>query len=588
MRRFAFKYLVILLGAAFATWLVWARFGYPLTGVDDSNIFFVYAKNLANGHGFVYNAGGERVEGFSSLLWTLIAAAVFFLSPMPEQILLVVNVLMVSLLAAVGVMYIQTVFTNRNDGFLARWSWPLLFLFLLFTSANFLTWNTIVLMENAVWSTLLLCATIFVINQNISFSQVNSIFLPIAVLLLLTRPEAFLWVGVFSAVLLVRKIFTNGIKPALHDLLLLFLVIAATVILLTIFRQLYFGYPLPNTYYAKVSPSLLYNLYRGAVYLAKYFLSNPIVSLCILVAMLAGVHTILMVVQKKSTDDGLLFLPVLAVTGLLAPMATGGDHFSSFRFYQSIYPILLLCLIYFVKKILPHYIQFDFHPGPQRWQQVVFLGGLFLSFMAGLTVYQLRDWVPSEEMSRMKNEFAIAAEGRAQGQFIQETFSSHPQLPSLGVIRAGGIKYTYPGEVIDLMGLNNLRMAHNGGDRRGEKNHAAFEKDTFYELTPDLVSPQIVSSTGWTYEAMELRESWDNTVPLKRLYDDPMFLELYVYARIYEAGSESDKALVGWFRQAFLNELETDGTLVIERYEYPLEESDAKEFTRMNFNPVYR
>ena len=46
-------------------------------GVDDANIFFVYAKNLAEGHGFVYNAGGERVEGYSSMLWTLILAGVF-------------------------------------------------------------------------------------------------------------------------------------------------------------------------------------------------------------------------------------------------------------------------------------------------------------------------------------------------------------------------------------------------------------------------------------------------------------------------------------------------------------------------------
>ena len=34
-------------------------------GVDDANIFFVYAKNLAEGNGLIYNTGGERVEGFS-------------------------------------------------------------------------------------------------------------------------------------------------------------------------------------------------------------------------------------------------------------------------------------------------------------------------------------------------------------------------------------------------------------------------------------------------------------------------------------------------------------------------------------------
>ena len=40
---------------------------------DDSFISFRYAENLNLGHGLVYNAG-ERVEGYSNLLWTLLVA----------------------------------------------------------------------------------------------------------------------------------------------------------------------------------------------------------------------------------------------------------------------------------------------------------------------------------------------------------------------------------------------------------------------------------------------------------------------------------------------------------------------------------
>src|SRR5688500_7701941 len=42
--------------------------------VDDAYISFRYADNLAAGRGLVYNAG-ERVEGYSNLLWTLVLAA---------------------------------------------------------------------------------------------------------------------------------------------------------------------------------------------------------------------------------------------------------------------------------------------------------------------------------------------------------------------------------------------------------------------------------------------------------------------------------------------------------------------------------
>ena len=40
---------------------------------DDSFISFRYAENLVSGHGLVYNVG-ERVEGYSNLLWTLLVA----------------------------------------------------------------------------------------------------------------------------------------------------------------------------------------------------------------------------------------------------------------------------------------------------------------------------------------------------------------------------------------------------------------------------------------------------------------------------------------------------------------------------------
>ena len=42
---------------------------YRADFVDDSYIFLRYAQNIAEGHGPVFNIG-ERVEGYSSALWT--------------------------------------------------------------------------------------------------------------------------------------------------------------------------------------------------------------------------------------------------------------------------------------------------------------------------------------------------------------------------------------------------------------------------------------------------------------------------------------------------------------------------------------
>lgn len=51
---------------------------------DDATISMTYARNLAQGFGLVWNPGGERVEGFTNLLWVLYMA-LFHLFPIPEN-----------------------------------------------------------------------------------------------------------------------------------------------------------------------------------------------------------------------------------------------------------------------------------------------------------------------------------------------------------------------------------------------------------------------------------------------------------------------------------------------------------------------
>ena len=71
-------------------------------GIDDANIFFTYARNIAHGHGAVYNVGGERVEGFSSPLFTLLCAGVLLFTDHVEIAVLLLNTaLLVVVLIAV-------------------------------------------------------------------------------------------------------------------------------------------------------------------------------------------------------------------------------------------------------------------------------------------------------------------------------------------------------------------------------------------------------------------------------------------------------------------------------------------------------
>ena len=68
------RFLVVLSLLGLFTAVTYRLHGGPRQGVDDADITLVYATNLGQGHGFVYNQGGERVEGFTSALWTVTEA----------------------------------------------------------------------------------------------------------------------------------------------------------------------------------------------------------------------------------------------------------------------------------------------------------------------------------------------------------------------------------------------------------------------------------------------------------------------------------------------------------------------------------
>src|SRR5262249_24858575 len=83
--------LGVLLGGLVAlscSFLAWRVLGSPQHGIDDANITFVYAANLAQGRGYTYGVGGERVEGSTSPLWTLVCALAFATTDSPESVLL--------------------------------------------------------------------------------------------------------------------------------------------------------------------------------------------------------------------------------------------------------------------------------------------------------------------------------------------------------------------------------------------------------------------------------------------------------------------------------------------------------------------
>jgi hypothetical protein len=74
---------------------------------EDMMISMRYARNLADGAGLVWNAGGERIEGFSNPLWVLVMAGAHLLPISELRTSLVIQALGAILLA------VNLVFTAR-------------------------------------------------------------------------------------------------------------------------------------------------------------------------------------------------------------------------------------------------------------------------------------------------------------------------------------------------------------------------------------------------------------------------------------------------------------------------------------------
>lgn len=90
-----------LLSAGLFALFVVTLIAFPRWTVDDAYITLRYAQNLAQGHGLVYNPG-ERVEGYTGILWTLLAAGAIWAHLPPLVVLDLVG--LVSTLAMLGLV----------------------------------------------------------------------------------------------------------------------------------------------------------------------------------------------------------------------------------------------------------------------------------------------------------------------------------------------------------------------------------------------------------------------------------------------------------------------------------------------------
>lgn len=319
---------------------------------DDSYISYRYARNLAEGHGLVFNPGFERVEGYTNLLWVLLLAAGAFAGSAPETSAIVLGY---GLTACLWLLVCRFAWKTRPRD--PPWIW-LLAPLMLAATRSVAVWSTGGL-ETRLFGVLVLAALIRLLTESRAAAELPSrpeaptesvrATRPWAAFLFalatLTRPDGLLIAGCSLTTawcwLALRRRrrgeYPEHVPADLRRTASSIIVYAAPVAASVVFRLLYYGEWLPNTYQAKVGGRFWWSM--GWDY-AQLFAIEYQVWLW-LPLLVAGCWR-----SFRTPDDrGLtpLVFAAAAVPHALYYISIGGDYFE-FRPFDLYFPLFFLVM----------------------------------------------------------------------------------------------------------------------------------------------------------------------------------------------------------------------------------------------------
>jgi arabinofuranosyltransferase len=532
-----FSALAVFAATAYFALLATSQLSGERIGIDDANIYFRYARNIANGFGIVWNPGGEHVEGGTSFLWTLVCAGAWLVSKRPERLLLWLSVVTVALALAGFATCYSHALVGRRFGWKANVLAGLVIASVVVWAAAappYLAWTTATLLDTGLWGACLLagCALTSAFIRRPS-STVRRIALAVALsLLALARPEgvvlSFALVG-FAALPLwrdLRSVFSVG-----RTLRVPLSAAVGTNAALFLFRRVYFGFWLPNTYYAKIGGDTRYNLEQGFAYFKSYLSAYPLAAFATVLAVTIVVVWFFSALlgRRRSADEAVIDFAGLSAglfaVGVFNGIYVGGDHFGSWRFFQPYWPFALVVLTVGPALVVSLTLPEAF----TKARGMLALIAVALAWGSAGLSYAVAPagWNDLAQKSLLKHEFGIAEQGRHVGEALNEILAEVRPRPRIGLVMSGGSGFAYDGFSYDLLGLNNVAMAHATRDRAGyKKNHAAFNKNVFFQQAPDilLVNQNLCDLNK---PVIRLRDDWVGTA-LKRVDEDPEFQRLYV------------------------------------------------------------
>lgn len=432
--------------------------GAHAEGSDDAYITFRYARNLLEGHGPVFNPG-ERVEGYTNPLYTLLMLPLLAWGGDAGIYRLSVAATTACAIAALF-LFLAIVRERLPDG--APGSAALLF------AATPSLWVAI---ASGLESALVLAFQLALwLGAERASDRPERRHLPWllagAVGAVLTRADGFVFVGIVVAFLAAR----GRLRPAALTAAALAVTLGAHVA----WRLSYYGYPLPNTFYVKVSGPLFERILEGAKRLLRYGASYyP--SLALYIAALAwGVARALPTLRpapaRPLLPDGFRFELFLAPALLAYWVYVGGDYFGD-RFLLVLYPAGILFLLERLSAVAAH-----------RRDAVV----------AGLLVVQLGAFAWSPNLLWRSPRYDYWIELAA---YLEERHDD----PLLAIDAAGKVPFFTGWRTVDMLGLNDATIAHGTAESFRTPGHDKYDAEYVLSREPDLIAAWIQRNRDMKY-----------------------------------------------------------------------------------------
>lgn len=463
---------------------------------DDAFITFRYSRNLAAGHGPVFNLN-ERVEGYTNFLWMLLMAAVIKLRAAPELWSRVLSVLF-----SLGTL---AMFVGRNARQYGSIVELLLFPAFLALSAPFFVWTTGGL-ETAAFAFFLFSGLVTLEKARRSARTPD--FLISSLLFLaasLTRPEGPMVFGLAALYLLLQSARKKVSGSALAAFLAPFMVL---YVIFLGWRWTYYGKLLPNSFYVKAP--------REGLQLMglEYFLDFVIAS-SFWIPLFLALYRSLRGKGGRLTGFGVLLIAVTTCYSLYV-ILVGGDYMALSRYLMPMLPLIYLLLQDLCWAVTSK---------PAALGLPTIIAAVFIVFAAA-------NLYANHRAGRVWNENGIDSIGALKDYTETWTDAAYMirqnSLPSdtIAVTAAGIIPYYTELYTVDILGLMAPDLSkyrkRPGIDRVGHS--LSIEPEYCFALRPQFLigHPMIKPRADEAFGSATMRDRED----LFRKYYSPVRLEL--------------------------------------------------------------